>query len=325
MNALSQSVKSLYFRFEELRGRRIFIMPTRFGFMYLLVLFVMLLGAINYSNSLGHVLCFLLGSMGLIGILHTYRNISQLELISAAAKPVFAEQEIHFKLQLDNYQQPRRYALQLAHKTSTTKFWQFFKAMRNYLPLVEINMLQQDVLTTVTARIIANRRGFMPLGTVRLASQFPLGLFYTWTYFPTDYMSLVYPKPSGKLPLPSPDNAGELSSGGMQPGTDDFYGLTNYRPGDPVRSIAWKAAARDGELRVKRFTGPRLGQLTLCWDDVAQLSELEQKLSQLSLWILQAQSGQIDYGLQLPGTSIEPANGDAHQHQCLRALALYGN
>src|SRR5690606_7042062 len=60
--------------------RRIFIMPTRTGATFALVLFLMLLVAINYQNSLAYGLTFLLMSLSVLGILHTYRNVSGLIL-----------------------------------------------------------------------------------------------------------------------------------------------------------------------------------------------------------------------------------------------------
>jgi uncharacterized protein (DUF58 family) len=39
--------------------------------------------------------------------------------------------------------------------------------------------------------------------------------------------------------------------------------------------------------------------------------------------VITAQQENHHYGLRLPGQAIEPDSGQAHYHQCLRALALY--
>ncbi|HSH17504.1 MAG TPA: hypothetical protein VLD18_15800, partial [Verrucomicrobiae bacterium] len=50
---------------------------------------------------------------------------------------------------------------------------------------------------------------------------------------------------------------------------------------------------------------------------------LEQRLSRMTRWVLDAtHSGQL-YGLRLPGREIEFGSGDSQQTQCLEALALY--
>src|SRR5699024_2538312 len=62
----------------RLNHRRIFIMPTRAGMGLLLLLLIMLIGAINYQNSLIYAVVFLLGSLFWVGLHHTYRNLAGL-------------------------------------------------------------------------------------------------------------------------------------------------------------------------------------------------------------------------------------------------------
>ena len=46
-----------------------------------LALLVMLIGAINYNLALGHALVFLLASLGLTGMVHSFRNLHRLRLL----------------------------------------------------------------------------------------------------------------------------------------------------------------------------------------------------------------------------------------------------
>ena len=64
----------------ELVQRRIFILPSRYGIMYIVALLVMLTGSINYNLSLGFVLTFLLAALGVNSILHTFRNLARLKI-----------------------------------------------------------------------------------------------------------------------------------------------------------------------------------------------------------------------------------------------------
>jgi uncharacterized protein (DUF58 family) len=50
---------------------------------------------------------------------------------------------------------------------------------------------------------------------------------------------------------------------------------------------------------------------------------VEEKLSQLTLWVIEAERGRQPYGLRLPGVEIPPALGQMHFHFCLRALSLF--
>jgi uncharacterized protein (DUF58 family) len=53
------------------------------------------------------------------------------------------------------------------------------------------------------------------------------------------------------------------------------------------------------------------------------LADVEGRLSQLALWVIEAERAQRPYGLRLPGTEIPPAIGQSHFHQCLRTLSLF--
>ena len=55
-----------------LTQRRIFILPSRTGYFFALVLLLLLIASINYSLSLGYMLTFLLAGMGGVSMLHTF-------------------------------------------------------------------------------------------------------------------------------------------------------------------------------------------------------------------------------------------------------------
>jgi hypothetical protein len=69
--------------------RRIYILPTRFGVLYAFALFAMLLASMNYNNSLGFGLTFLLGSLALVAMLHCHRNLSGLVVEGVTAGDSF--------------------------------------------------------------------------------------------------------------------------------------------------------------------------------------------------------------------------------------------
>ena len=85
-----------------LNQRRIFIIPSATGGAFAVVLLLMLLAAINYQNSLAYGLTFLLISLFIIAILHTYRNLAGLTLRAVGANPVFAGEQVRFRLRLES-------------------------------------------------------------------------------------------------------------------------------------------------------------------------------------------------------------------------------
>jgi uncharacterized protein (DUF58 family) len=123
------------------------------------------------------------------------------------------------------------------------------------------------------------------------------------------------------VPLP-PLQAGGAEGGGPGVGHDDFAGLRPYHPGDSPRHIAWKTAAREQVLLTKQFSGYAPAQLVMSLDSAAGLASLEEKISRLTRWVLEADAAGIVYGLELPNATIDPATGTAHRERCLHALAL---
>lgn len=320
---MAQALSQLYQRFNQLRGRRIFIIPTRFGLLYVAFLILILLGAINYSNSLGHVLAFLLGSLGLVTMLHTYRNLAKIELIQATANPVFCGQAIIFSVVFDNQAHLDSYHIEISNRQYTPRSWNPFSSLMGYQHPQQLAQIKPQQTTRFSYSLPSQTRGKYALGKIRIASQFPLGLYLTWSYFPNNYMTLVYPKPEGTLPLPDATAQGQKLNSQQRQGTDDFAGFNRYRTGDPIHAIAWKAMARDDVLRTKQFSDLQGGKLMLNWQDVSQIKDVEARLSQLCKWVLQAESSGMSYGLSLPNNIINFGHGEAHRHRCLTALALY--
>ena len=73
-----------------LNPRQIYILPTRWGIFYAVMLVLLLVGSINYSISLGYYVTFLLASLGNMAMLHTWRNLVHLTVSLSPASPVFS-------------------------------------------------------------------------------------------------------------------------------------------------------------------------------------------------------------------------------------------
>jgi len=292
----------------RLERRRVYILPTGFGYMYALMLMVMLLWAINYNNSMGFALTFLLSAVALNAMWRAHNNLLDLRVYPGSAQPVFAGQPARFTFNLENPDPQPRYSIALQSR---------------YEPPHYADIAARGV-TLVSLNAPAERRGLLRAGRLRIATRFPLGLFQAWSWVEFTQTCLVYPRPQGNRPLPLETTVsagagiGELGSG-----SEDYAGLRNSRPGDSPRHIAWKAAARARELPVKRFTDQAHPRLWLDWRLLA-FYNTETRLSQLCQWVLKAEAEGKEYGLRLPGVELAPARGDGHRRRCLETLALYG-
>ncbi len=303
----------------QLKRQRVYIFPTLQGWLYALMLVVMLLGAINYNNSMAYMLCFLLASLGMVCMIHTYRNLAGLILSSTTPKPVFAEQQALFPIQINNRLSMARYAIQI--ESYKTKKYLFRKRKQGHI--VSLSVKAGKLLTSYYP-LITSKRGILKLGRLKLSTNFPLGLFSAWAYFEPEFTCLVYPNPKGNKQLPQHAIEKENVDYGVQSGTDDFSGFRKYRPGDPINAIAWKAFAREQGLLVKQFSGNGSQTLLLSWDAISYINDVESRLSQLCYWILLAEKLSIYYGLEIPDMKIDPGLGTHHKEHCLEALTRYG-
>jgi uncharacterized protein (DUF58 family) len=160
-------------------------------------------------------------------------------------------------------------------------------------------------------------------GRLTLFTRYPIGLFNAWSYVDLDTHCVVYPRPAPPgLPLP-PLVVGGTDGSARGQGTDDFAGLRGYNPGDSARHIAWKAAARDQGLLTKQFSGRASASLWLNMELLPRTLGLEEKLSQLTRWVLDAHADGVAYGLDIGHVRIPMGTGEAHREACLEALALY--
>ncbi len=287
--------------------RRVYILPTRVGFLFVLVLGAMLLGAINYSNSLGFALTFLLASLSVVSIIHTFRNLHGLSFHPGHARPVFAGEQAVFPIGIENRRGTPRFAVDFT--------------------LAGAGRITEDLganaLNWVELRIPASRRGRLRLPRCTVETRFPLGLFRAWGYVHLSSQCLVYPKPADARSIP-PKLGGSSGSGGDRGrGSEDFAGLRAYQSGDSLRHVHWKAVARGQEMVTKQFGGEKAERIWLDWEETPGVS-VETRLSHLCRWVLAAEERGWVYGLALPRRRIPPDRGDVHRRRCLEALALFG-
>lgn len=304
---------------QSLDRRRVYIFLTRHGFMLGSMVFVILLGSINYDNALGYLLTFLLFGLFLVAMLHTYRNLAGIAYLGAEAKPVFAGEPLAFVLAFDNRGQAQRHSIEFSHRPPREgRWWRRQRTRQSVLANIGA-----DRIARVSLRLPSTRRGWLALQRIRLTSTFPLGILRAWAYFADPATGLVYPRPEGPLPLPIDGLAASSAIGGVHQGHDDFAGFRPYHAGDAIRAIAWKNLARADVLLVKRFKSGAAERIMLTWQHTAGLADPEARLSQLTAWILEAERLGLHYGLDLPDTQMPPATGAAHHHACLKALALF--
>ena len=292
----------------EISRRRVYILPTRFGYGFALLLLVMLLGAMNYSNSMAFALTFLLSGLGLVAMHHTHANLVNIRVRSVRVKPVFAGDQARFDIAIDNPASATRYALSAG--------WS------DQQPQCSADVAAQQS-ATLALTLPAPTRGLLPAPRFSVVTEFPVGLFHAWTWVELDMECLIYPKPALRGQRPPATSGGSGARAGLRGGQEEFAGLRTYQPGDPLRSIHWKSLPKQRTPQVKVFAETLDDELWLDWNALPAAWDAERRLSQLARWVLDCDAVGRAYGLRIPGLRRDPAHGDQHRHECLKALALY--
>ncbi|MDN4052495.1 hypothetical protein QPK32_05365 [Massilia sp. YIM B02763] len=100
--------------------RRVYILPTRAGLGFGVLLLVLLIGSVNYNLGLGFGLTFVAAGCAVADMLATWRNLAGLTLRPGRAPDVFAGEEAPFELHVLNGSRLDRYAVWIDFEHAAT-------------------------------------------------------------------------------------------------------------------------------------------------------------------------------------------------------------
>jgi uncharacterized protein (DUF58 family) len=283
----------------ELHRQRIYIVPTGFGVAFTVLLLVMMVGSLNYSNNAALLLTCLLGAATSISMLIAFRTLNGMSVRSVRAGHATAGHPIDVTF---DFQAARlRQAVRLDIADSSVAF--------------DVNG-RADVKVSIPTE----HRGWLTLPRFRIWTTWPMGLFRAWTWSRPNFAVLVWPRPelSGPPPtlLDTDSRQQRLHRG------EDLASLRDYRTGDSMRHVAWKASARHETLLVKDYEQPEARQeWRLDWRHLRGLDN-ESRIARLARWLGDAQVQGRPCSLWLPSEVIELGSGPSHYARCMSALAL---
>lgn len=290
-----------------LNQKRIFILPTGYGLFFVAIAGALFIGGINYENNLIIGLAFLMASLFVIAILHTYRNLAGLGLAAGASESGFAGAEGALEVLIHA-------ADRHAHRSLVLR-WPGGRS-------VQVSVEPGEELSS-WLKIPLPRRGRVNPGRLQVETRYPLGLLRAWSLVDLAHHCLAWPRPLPGGECPSGGGNEREGTARLVHGSDDFQGLRGYREGDSPRLIDWKALARTGTLQTKYFADPAQGWLWLEWDRLAGQDE-ETRLSRLCWWVLEMERLNRLYGLRLPNAELPPAQGTEQRRLALDMLAGFG-
>lgn len=282
--------------------RRIYVLPTAYGLFFGMVLLAMLLAALNYDNASALILCLFAAALVHNALFATFRNLHGLSVASVRAPPVFAGEPLVLRVEIAETAGRSRNALRIRRGALETVF-----------------AVPGGGRREVELPIPTHRRGLLPIGTLRLATSAPYGLFVAWSHLHPEQALLVYPRPETDGP-PLPLAGREGGTPRAELGGEEPQGVREWRRGDPMRLVAWRMSARAGRLLSKELARADAGEVELRYETLAGLGH-EERIARLTRWVLLAEREGRRYALSIPGARIPAGHGPQHLDHCLSALA----
>jgi uncharacterized protein (DUF58 family) len=190
--------------------------------------------------------------------------------------------------------------------------------------------------TLVMSHLVSRRRGVLELRELRVCCSFPFGFINRAIHFIQPQRMIVFPR-IGVLSRELIARSRTFSSSGAistlnRGGTDDFFGLRDYLPGDNIRAIHWRRSARTGELVVKEMTSNSPPTIVVVldlrpWREVADGRLIcERAIELAATWICRGLLDHFSVGLILPGSSNEipsaVSSGKTQRQILLETLAI---
>ena len=308
---------------------RIYILPTRRGWLFLLSLLVMLVTSMNYALGLGYALSFLLCGLFSSALLATYRNLAGTRFEDVHTSSATVGEEVEFSLTIKNPSKQTLRMLRIKNSTGQDTL---------------IETIAGGQTSNASLKVPALKRGWMGSGRLTFTSEYPLGLWYSWGYAHVPCHALVYPSAEVDAPALPPVPKGKQSATDLSApsgpelasSSGDPSAIREYRPGDNIVAIDWKASARGQGLHTREFSEQdEPDNIQLTWDQTSELSDVESRLSRLTAWVQICAENGHDWSLELPGDSNNQSDSTdlkndnatsqgAQLQKSLERLAVYG-
>lgn len=289
-----------------LGARSLFILPTRLGLGYLLVMIAIYLLGTNYQNNLVLLIAYCLASLFIAAMWLTHRNLLGLSLLGGPMVLGEAGQPLPIRVTVRALRPAR--ALQLTLNEGS--LW-----------LAQADSAPASLILPVKG----GRRGRVALNRLRVESRYPLGLFRCWSLLDLQLEAWLAPAPLYGSLLTGASQTEQAGQGQAVPATlGDFDTLREHRPGEPPSRIAWKQLAQGRGLLVKQFEEPLQDDTHLTLSRVSG-QDLEAQLSVLAWWCSDFAKRGVPFTLTLAGQTLGPESGPAFLQRCRLALARVGD
>ena len=277
----------------KLGHRSLFIIPSRFGALWISAAGLLLLVAIQTGSNSTLLLVFVMLGLMLLAMFLTHDSLQGLILRCDQPSPVFACEPADYPLQLESSAARPRCSLRVEGHS-----------------VVVCDRIAAG-MTTLPLPWVAQNRGWQLPPPVQIETIAPLGLFICWGRWQPQQPQLIWPRRrSGPV--------AEIQPPRSRDGLEEWQDLRPVREGERPAQVDWASAARGRPLQAKVFNDPDELEVILAPAPGVSLDEAREHLAD-RIWCLH-HSGAC-YGLQIQTMTLAPSKGVRHRDACLEALA----
>ncbi|QSZ41066.1 DUF58 domain-containing protein [Sulfurimonas aquatica] len=257
--------------------------PTKY-FLFLVVAIVglFLQAYMHNYNIVFLVLFFLVGIAGASSMYGVY-NIYHIKGRLLSYDRFFAGSASTYKLSIVNEYEYPSYDITLTSKQKE----------------IHIESIKPHHFQTISLEEKFDTRGKHSLSNIKMHSFFPLPHEIKFKEIEINKEVIVYAKPEG-ISLFKFYNKNNSMSGEI----DEFDGVKKFNQGDSTSYIHWASLAKNDTLMVKNFLYEDETK-KLYFDFKTMTGTNEERLSQLTLWVLECEKNRFDFTINLNGDILE--------------------
>ncbi len=262
---------------------------------FAVIILIFLLQAYLHDKNIVYLFVFFVIGVVVINNIFLKKNLKDLEIELLGVQNPFAKEESLIVLKVTN-------------PTNRDKFDIWIDRKVNFS--IEANSTKRVYLKRTF-----KKRGLVNLIKIEISSAFPLNMFdryYSVLEFKKEI--IIYPQKKG-ISLKALSSKTKAPFGER----DDFKGLREYQSGDKASLINWKSLSKR-KLSTKEFEHQKESNGYIF--DINSLSgSLEDKLSQLTLWAVEANSKKENFLIVLNRVTLNSKQNTLDE--ILSYLALY--
>jgi uncharacterized protein (DUF58 family) len=251
--------------------------PTKY-FLYLVFIIISLfVQAYMHNYNIVYIMMFFLVGVAGASSLYGIANISNIKIKLLSRERFFASTPASYTLSIINDSTSSVYDITLKSEEAT-----------NHIKVIKA---QERALLKFTTAFY--KRGRAKLPNTTLSSLFPLPHERKYKEIHMQESLFVYAQPKGTS-LFSIYNKDNSLNGEM----DEFDGIRDFIQGENISYIHWPSLAKDEKLKSKTFLYED-EQKTLHFSYNKLTGESEDRLSQLTLWVLECEKHHLQFTLEI--------------------------